>query len=81
MNCVIIILGKTVTTVAKRTFLNDLPNRKAVEDSIYGLLAFVRVGEEQVVIHMCAHHSGKMLGLAEEVVCRRTYLGCHEASC
>jgi hypothetical protein len=42
MNCVIIILGKTVTTVAKRTFLNDLPNRKAVEDSIYGLLAFVR---------------------------------------
>jgi len=80
MTCVIIILGKTVTTVAKRTFLN-LPNRKAVEDSIYGLLAFVRVGEEQVVIHMCAHHSGKMLGLAEEVVCRRTYLGCHEASC
>ena len=80
MTCVIIILGKTVTTVAKRTFLN-LPNRKAVEDSIYGLLAFVRAGEEQVVIHMCAHHSGKMLGLAEEVVCRRTYLGCHEASC
>ena len=76
MNCVIIILGKAATTVAKRTFLN-LPNWKTVEDSIYGLLAFVRVGEGQV-IHMSAHHSGKLLGLTEEEVCRRTYLGCHE---
>ena len=72
MDRVIIILRKTASAVAERTFF-DLPNRKAVEDCINGFLAFVSVGEEQI-IHMRAHHCGKMQVLAEKVVCRRANL-------
>jgi hypothetical protein len=66
VNRAIFILRKAASAVAERSFF-DLPNRKAVEDGIHSFLAFVRVGEEQV-IHMRTHHSGKMLILAKKKV-------------
>ena len=78
-SCKIFILWETASAVAERTFF-DLPNRKAAEDCIYGFLAFACVGEDEV-IHMRTHHSGKMLGLAEEIVCRGANLRSHKSSC
>ena len=69
MDRVIIILRKTASAVAERTFF-DLPNRKAVEDCINASLpSSLYIGEEQI-IHMRAHHCGKVQVLAEKVVCR-----------